>query len=55
MLVGAQVMDLALAHGTAPSQAATAAVRAFEEAQAGVTRISEAEKSFTSRVRPITL
>ena len=47
---GMQVMEAALARGTAPLQAASAAVRAFDEAQAGLMRTSEAEKSFTSKV-----
>lgn len=48
-----QVMQAALARGVAPSQAAAAAGRAFEDAQAGMARASEVEKSFTSTVLPL--
>lgn len=48
-----QVMLAVLRRSGSPGEAAAAGAAAFTEAQAGVARISEAEKAFTSRVRPV--
>ncbi len=44
-------MLAALRRGVTAGEAAATAASAFAEAQAGVARLSEAEKAFTSRVR----
>ena len=44
-------MLAALRRGATAGEAAATAASAFAEAQAGVARLSEAEKAFTSRVR----
>lgn len=48
-----QVMLAVLRRSSSPGEAAAAGAAAFTEAQTGVARISEAEKAFTSRVRPV--